>query len=189
MAEVTKKTVLKFDSDTNQLPYEGNPAQYCDWKDVITVEEDSTFDNDGVPVFVNSFSFDWLPVTQRYSPVLVRVRVRSDQLHIQSGWTVPKTLYTSVRYSVYKRRVKTGNPQPWTLVEVTRYSKAGPYQENWAGRVQYAVGIWHKDGVPNRTEGVLSATDFTNPYILFATSPTVPGIGDPDMNTKPRFIA
>lgn len=177
---VVKKAALYFDSDRNQLPYSGNPATWCTWNDanILTVTQESLFDNDGVPVNVNSFSFDWPPISDRYSPVYVKYRVRDDQLGTQSNWSVPKTLYTAARYAIYKRRVAE-LPQKWSLVEVTKESRSGPYQESWAGRVQYAVGIWHVDGAPDASEGIASATDFSNRYILFATDPT-----STTMNTK-----
>ncbi len=167
----TKRAVLYFNSDSNQLPYSGSPATYCDWEDVISISVDDSFDHDGVPVSINSFYFNWKSVSNRFSPVYVRYRARDDQYGTQSNWSIPKTVYTAVRYAVYKRRV-ADTPQPWVLVEVVKQSNAGPYQENWAGRVQYAIGLWHVDGKPAASEGVVSETDFSNRYILFATDPT-----------------
>lgn len=176
----TKRAIYTFDSDRNQLPYAGAPATYCDWATAIgVVVEDSEFDDDGVPVKNNVFTLNWDQLGVRYSPVLLRYRVRDDQLGVQSNWSVPVTVYTAVRYAVYKRRVAT-DAKNWTLVEVTKSPTAGPYQENWAGRVQYAVCIHHVDAKPSPSEGELGSTDFTNPYVLFATDPT-----STTMNTKP----
>lgn len=179
-----------FNSDKNQLPYEGNPATYCVWDagpdlsttgvgDFITIEQDELFDDDGVPVKSKSFAFHWEPLGSRYSPVFVKYRVRDQTFGTQSDWCIPQTLYTAVRYAIYKRRVAT-TPQPWALVEVTKTPNAGPYHENWAGRVQYAIGIWHVDGLPESSDGATSATDFSNRYILYATDPN-----SAYMDTKP----
>lgn len=186
-----KKAIFPFDSNKNQLPYDGTPATYADWLESIALVEESSgvwrapidesFDSDGVPVQNYVFSFSWTPANPSLSPVYLRYRVRDDRLGTQSNWSIPKTVHTAVRYAVYKRRV-AATPKSWTLVEVTKKPSAGPYQENWAGRVQYAVCIHHQDAVPSSSEGVASATDFTNRYVLFATDPS-----SVVMNTR-RFI-
>lgn len=188
---MTKKAIYTFDSDRNQLPYDGTPGTYVDWLEAISLVEESpgvfrppldeSFDSDGVPTQNYVFSFSWAPISPSFSPVYLRYRVRDDRLGTQSNWSIPKTVHTAVRYAIYKRRV-AASPKNWTLVEVTKTPTAGPYQENWAGRVQYAVCLHHVDAVPSRSEGVASATDFTNRYVLFATDPT-----SAVMNTR-RFI-
>lgn len=175
----TKRAILPYSSNSNQLPYDGTAAQYYPWESALSVGTDEKYDSDGVPVRSSKFSLSWPPLDKKYSPVYVRYRVRNDQLSTQSNWSVPTTLYLPVVYAVYKRRVAT-EPQKWVLVETTRNLSVGPYQENWAGRVQYAVGIYHVAGVPSESEGVASATSFTNRYILFATDPT-----NTIMNTNP----
>lgn len=185
----TKTASYEYASDKNQLPYEGTPATYYDWTSALYVDPntslppvDKQYDNDGVPVQTNIFTFSWAPVSNLYSPVLVRYRVRNEQLSSQSNWSIPVVLYTAVRYAIYKRRVAT-EPKQWTLQEVTILPTFGPYQENWAGRVQYAVCIHHVNAVPQPTEGQASATDFQNPYVLFATDPT-----DSRMDTQPGIL-
>ena len=174
-----KRSLFLFDSDTNQLPYSGVPGQYYSWTGALSVGQEEMFDDDGVPVKVNLFSLAWPAIDNSYSPVYARFRVRSETLNTMSAWSVPVLVHTPVRYAIYKRRV-VANAVKWSLVEVTANTSVGPYSENWSGRVQYAVCIHHANAVPTATEGDSSATDFTNPYVLFATDPT-----SSTMNTKP----
>lgn len=175
----TKRAIIPFDSNTNQLPYDGLVAQYYPWADAVSVTVDEEYEDDGVPVQNRAFTLSWPQLDNEYAPVFVRFRVKNEQLSVQSNWSVPKVIYAPVRYAIYKRRVATV-PNNWELVEVTKFPTVGPYQENWAGRVQYCVSIYHRDATPKSSEGVTSATDFTNQYTLFATDPT-----STDMNTKP----
>jgi hypothetical protein len=175
----TKRAIIPFDSDTNQLPYDGAPASFYSASDAVSVVLDEEYEDDGVPVRNMAFSLSWPQLDNEYAPVFVRFRVKNEQLSVQSNWSVPKVIYAPVRYAIYKRRVATV-PNNWDLVEVTKVPQAGPYQENWAGRVQYCVSIYHRDSVPASSEGVVNGSDFTNPYVLFATDPT-----DTGMNTKP----
>lgn len=185
---VTKRAIYEFDSNINQLPYNGSPGTYYNWHDALhkvdenSVPVDLEFDSDGVPVQTNIFSFSWPQLDDTYSPVYLRYRVRNDQLSTQSNWSVPVTVNTAVRYAIYKRRIAS-EPKNWVLQEITKTPSVGPYQENWAGRVQYAFCIHHIDAVPAATEGLASETDFENPYVLFATDPT-----DSIMNTRPYVV-
>lgn len=186
----TKRAYYTYSSDRNQIPYVGTPATYCDWAEALEVDPDTQqppvdmeYESDGVPEKSRIFTFSWEPISNTYSPVLVRYRVRNEQLSSHTNWSVPVVLYTAVRYAVYKRRVATV-PKQWALQEVTKFPSFGPYQESWAGRVQYAVCIYHVDAHPMATEGSTSATDFSNPYVLFATDPT-----DSRMDTRPGILA
>lgn len=174
---------LTYRSDQNQLPYSGTPASYYSWSSAVgTPALDSAFSDNGTAVQVYKFSLSWPALPNTYAPVLVKFRVRDEQLSQQSNWSEPQTIYTDVRYAIYKRRVAT-TPNEWVLVETTLNAYVGPYVENYAGRVQYAVCIHHANAKMASTEGVLGGgslgTDVTNRYVLFITDPT-----SSTMNTK-----
>lgn len=170
----TKKVLLEFDSDTNQVKYEGTPGGYAWWSDCVATETDESFDSDMVPQTNRKFKLTWPPLDDSYSPIYARFRIRNESYNAQSLWSLPQLLHTPVRYAIYKRRVAT-TPNEWSLVEVTLNRTVGWYHENWAGRVQYAVCIYHKNAQPLSTEGVAWTgnypTDVTNPYVLFMTDP------------------
>ncbi len=170
---VTKRAIHSFDSDRNQLPYVGSPTTYVNWTTAVTKELDTYFYQQGRRIVKYAFSLDWPPLWNHYSPVYVKWRVRDDQLGAQSRWSIPRRIFTAVRYDVYRREVGgLGLPDAWKLIAHTKNSFAGPFIESESvGRVQYAVCIHHKDATPDSTEGITSATDFTNPYVLFATDP------------------
>ncbi len=184
-----KKVVSEFDSNTNQLPYNGTPGTYIDYTNTAFVfsETDESFDSDMVPQTNRRFFLTWPQLDDSYSPVYARFRVRNESYNAQSFWGLPKLLHTPVRYSVYKRRVVTSTPNEWSLVEVTLDNHVGGYQENWAGRVQYAVCIYHKNDRPLSTEGLAWTdnypTDVINPYVLFMTDPD-----DSNFDTRPTGI-
>ena len=187
----TKRAVLEFDSDTNQLEYQSTPGTYINSNPAsttyITWEDEQSFDSDMVPQINRRFFLTWPALNESYSPVYARFRIRSESYNSQSLWSIPQLLHVPVRYAVYKRRVVNQSPNKWVLVEVTTNNSVGGYQENWEGRVQYAVSIYHKNSKPAATEGVSWSsdlpTDVVNPYVLFMTNPD-----DPNFNTRPNTI-
>lgn len=182
-----KRTVLEFDSDTNQLPFDGTPGQYVDYTSWVSFETDQSFDSDMVPQINRKFMLSWPALDESYSPVYARFRIRNESYNAQSLWSLPQLLYVPVRYSVYKRRVVTDTPNEWALVENTENSSVGWYQENWSGRIQYAVCIYHKNNKPSSREGLLwsgnNPTDVTNRYVLYMTNPN-----NSDFDTRPIGI-
>lgn len=184
---MTKKVVLEFESDTNQIPYQGSPGTYADWETCVTTETDESFDSDMVPQINRRFKLTWPQLDDSYSPIYARFRIRNESYNAQSLWSIPQLLHTPVRYSIYKRRVVSGTPNGWEPVEVTLNRTVGWYQENWAGRVQYAVCIYHKNNQPASTEGLAWTgqypTDVVNPYVLFMTDPD-----DNTFDTRPDGI-
>lgn len=172
----TKRAYLEYVSDVNQQPYEGTPGTYISYTTdkVIVYDEENSFDSDGVPQINKRFFIWWPPVDDKNSPVFVKYRVQNESFNSQSAWSVPTMLVLPVRYSIYKRRVSS-TPNTWTLIETTYNNRVGGYQENWEGRVQYAVGIHHRFGKPQASEGNAWSGDFptdvSNRYILFMTNP------------------
>ena len=184
-----------FDSNTNQLPYKGDPGTYAYWLDCLSesfpegaldryIDDAANWEHDytidGVPDEVRRFRINWIPLDPSYSTVYAKFRIRSESLNSSSFWSVPQLLNIPVRYAVYKRKVNQ-SPNQWELVEITTSTSVGPYIESFAGRVQYAVCIYHKDSTPGVNEGLLwelddvtvthYCVDLQNPYILFVTNP------------------
>lgn len=188
----SKKSFLEFASDVNQLPFKGAPATYINYQYCLTYVTDESFDSDGVPQANRKFSLRWPALDDSYSPIYTKFRIRNDSLNAESNWFVPTVLYTPVRYSIFKRRVAS-EPNSWFLIETTTNNYVDSYQENWAGRVQYAVCIYHKNGVPLSTEGniwtgtIINKDDYpidvTNKYLLFMTNPN-----NPALDTRPYHI-
>lgn len=181
-----RKSFLEFASDINQLPFKGSPATYVNYNNCVTYVTDQSFDSDGVPQTNRKFSLKWPALDDSYSPIYTKFRVRNESLNAESNWFIPIILYSPVRYSIFKRRVAT-EPNSWFLVETTTNNYVNSYQENWAGRVQYAVCIYHKNGVPSSSEGnnwvSNYPTDVTNKYVLFMTNPN-----DSVFDTRPYHI-
>lgn len=182
----SKKAILEFQNDTNQLSFKGSPATYADYTSVVSYVTDEAFDSDGVPVINRKFILDWAALNDSYSPIYAKFRVRNETLNTQSDWFTPTLLYTPVRYRILKRRVSPTYNE-WTSVEITTKSSGGPYHENWDGRVQYCVAIYHRNGIPTKNEGNSWTgnfpTDVSNPYVLFMTNPN-----DSLFDTRPRII-
>lgn len=183
----TKRSVLEFDNDTNQLPYASTPGTYIDYASGFTSEDDQSFDSDMIPQINRRFFLSWPSLDESYSPVYARFRIRNESYNAQSLWSVPQLLYVPVRYSIFKRRVVSGVPNEWSFVETTGVSSVGGYQENWAGRVQYAVCIYHRNCKPSAGEGLAWSgnypTDVTNRYVLYMTDPD-----DDLLDTRPTGI-
>ncbi len=185
---VAKKALLEFESDTNQLAYSGTPGHHADYTVAVTTEAEESFDNDGVPQQTRRFFLSWPAVDESHAPIYARFRIRNESYNAQSLWSLPQLLYVPVRYSIYKRRVVNLTPNPWVLLETTTAASVGGYQENWAGRVQYAVCIHHKNATPASTEGIAWTgnypTDVVTPYVLFMTNPD-----SATFDTKPLVVA
>lgn len=148
---------------------------------------DEGFDVDGVGLvygnrYKRKFFLSWTPLPEAYSVTYARYRMRTSTNNATSYWSMPQKFYTPVRYAIYKRKVTHyAAPNEWTLHEVTTKTSVN-YVEDFYGRVQYAVCIYHKDAKPSKWEGTqLHMLTFgipyatipvvENPYCLIMTNP------------------